>query len=524
LEIFHASQWGTVCDDYIYQDNYADGDKIATVACYQLGYERVTRRYTAAGGSGTIWLRNLICTGSEARIIDCDISPTITNSGWGPGGCGHHEDVGLECEGQLVTPAPTAQPTVYTEWNGELIDIPCCDCDCEHSNLEVQSVSDANSIGTIKIENQMRVAFNIQFVEYCPVGDVCSILHVGDRNLFAPSIFVTGNNSIGASAFTEQVITDWIAEEDNSFRTGSGTNNWYHIYGEFTSEVFVLKINNVEIVRLDNRYENTNFKQPPMSKTVYNIFLGSPYRNSIGARVKNLCVSHLLENSTPNPAKSPSKRPSPTKRPSDKPTASPTGFPTFVMENSICECDYYSSRMLLAPEAGVCSSAISSILMGAVNFIEFDCRIEDNCANMAASTRCSLLQMDSAAGTTIIEVFVTKTQQGKVRFGATVYDEWAVGPNGKQWINIGINNNFDFSTTVDYWHHISLKIDGNSNTIIFKIDGLLVAQETCPATFADNYEGTICYLKYSATIRRACVNSDADQAVGIQFSLPMNNI
>ena len=42
-------------------------------------------------GTGQIWLDDLICTGTEARLVDCGHRP------FGVHNCGHNEDVGTRC-------------------------------------------------------------------------------------------------------------------------------------------------------------------------------------------------------------------------------------------------------------------------------------------------------------------------------------------------------------------------------------------------------------------------------------------
>ncbi|XP_070562183.1 neurotrypsin-like [Ptychodera flava] len=71
VEIFHANQWGTVCDD-----DFEDID--ATVVCRELGYSGGTRYEAAHFGEGTgeIWLDDVACTGDESRLSDCG------NPGW----------------------------------------------------------------------------------------------------------------------------------------------------------------------------------------------------------------------------------------------------------------------------------------------------------------------------------------------------------------------------------------------------------------------------------------------------------
>ena len=43
-------------------------------------------------GTGAIWLDNVVCTGNEARLYDCQ------NTGIGVHNCSHFEDVGIRCQ------------------------------------------------------------------------------------------------------------------------------------------------------------------------------------------------------------------------------------------------------------------------------------------------------------------------------------------------------------------------------------------------------------------------------------------
>ena len=86
LEVFHAGEWGTVCDDGF------DASSVgATVACQQLGFASGTHMTPEVFGTGQIWMDDVICRGSESRLIDCPFS------GFGVHNCVHSEDVGLIC-------------------------------------------------------------------------------------------------------------------------------------------------------------------------------------------------------------------------------------------------------------------------------------------------------------------------------------------------------------------------------------------------------------------------------------------
>ena len=42
-------------------------------------------------GTGTIWLDEVACTGTEAHIADCG------HQGWGVHDCSHSQDAGVQC-------------------------------------------------------------------------------------------------------------------------------------------------------------------------------------------------------------------------------------------------------------------------------------------------------------------------------------------------------------------------------------------------------------------------------------------
>ena len=88
VEIYHAGQWGTVCDDYWTGDD-------AEVVCRQLGYTGLATGYTRAHfgeGEDPIWMDNTHCEGGEARLADCAFA------GWGVQNCRHSEDAGVGCD------------------------------------------------------------------------------------------------------------------------------------------------------------------------------------------------------------------------------------------------------------------------------------------------------------------------------------------------------------------------------------------------------------------------------------------
>jgi hypothetical protein len=89
VEVFYNDKWGTVCDD---RWDMAD----ARVVCRQLGFKYTIK--AVQGGSdhvpdstGTIWLDEVNCTGSELSLSSC------SHNGWGDEDCWHTEDAGVIC-------------------------------------------------------------------------------------------------------------------------------------------------------------------------------------------------------------------------------------------------------------------------------------------------------------------------------------------------------------------------------------------------------------------------------------------
>ncbi|XP_036369990.1 deleted in malignant brain tumors 1 protein-like [Octopus sinensis] len=114
VELRINNVWGTVCDD-----EWDDRD--AAVICRMMGYNVgvATINGNFGPGTGTIWLDDVNCMGSESTIEDCRY-PQI-----GQHNCDHFEDAGVICSAPLYnttwSPAPTPTTTSHPEGNIRLV-------------------------------------------------------------------------------------------------------------------------------------------------------------------------------------------------------------------------------------------------------------------------------------------------------------------------------------------------------------------------------------------------------------------
>ena len=97
LEVYLDGRWGDVCDDGF-------GAEEGAVACRQLGYSGFAKRMVAPEyGSAIFLMDDVVCTGSENRLIDCRYASEAN--------CHWYEAVGLSCL-TGVNRLPSGEPTI----------------------------------------------------------------------------------------------------------------------------------------------------------------------------------------------------------------------------------------------------------------------------------------------------------------------------------------------------------------------------------------------------------------------------
>ncbi|XP_076827641.1 uncharacterized protein LOC143474168 isoform X2 [Brachyhypopomus gauderio] len=111
VEVWHAGQWGSVCDD--------DWDwRGGNVVCMQLRCGTAVKVMSGAvgfgPGRGPIHISSLNCTGTESNLWQCSTQTTNRTDL-----CGHKEDAGVVCSGNVT--GTTMKPTELnnTNWTTE---------------------------------------------------------------------------------------------------------------------------------------------------------------------------------------------------------------------------------------------------------------------------------------------------------------------------------------------------------------------------------------------------------------------
>ena len=255
VEVYYDGEWGTVCDDHF---TLVD----AGVVCWQLGYGSALQAqggpYSGlpvspfGEGSGRIWLDNVNCDGTEARLIDC---PRVGNILIGANNCNHREDAGVECETStptapgilkstadltvaegeegtytvVLTSAPTGEVTVTSLYNRTGIKVTPStltftpDNWSEPQTVTVRALEDGNAASeTVTIRYVSGGAYDYS-------GDGV-VVRVDDDEAFpgsvsAPSVVASGPTTLDVSWLTPTDNETPVTDYDVHYRQ-SGASSW----------------------------------------------------------------------------------------------------------------------------------------------------------------------------------------------------------------------------------------------------------------------------------------------------------
>ena len=214
IEIYHNSTWGTVCDD-------AWRTNDAKVVCRQLGHSGGTAYSQAhfGQGSGTIWMDNVNCSGSESKLKDCNFN------GWGTHNCSHSEDAGVSCEETTTT--VTNQDPVFTDGTSATRSVAENTSSGTAIGSAVSATDEDNDTLTYSLGGTDASSFSIN----PGTGQLstAAALDYETKNSYSVTVTVTdgngGNDSISVTINVTDVVNENSAVADGDLRLVGGTDD-----------------------------------------------------------------------------------------------------------------------------------------------------------------------------------------------------------------------------------------------------------------------------------------------------------
>ena len=159
VEVFHNGEWGSVCDD-----SWDVHD--AEVFCRTLGLSEGTGfRFASCGSaSGSIWLNNLGCKGTENSLFECP------HGGIEQHNCTHQEDASVQCRIPKFSLEQPGCPDFTGNINNTLPVVTCQDTNGMR-NLTLLEIPDSiEASTTVRRTNFLNIPQTTVFGRFDPVA------------------------------------------------------------------------------------------------------------------------------------------------------------------------------------------------------------------------------------------------------------------------------------------------------------------------------------------------------------------
>lgn len=159
VEVYNQGSWGTVCDDNWGRSN-------SEVLCRELNCGPFKNGAFFGEGKGQIWLDDVICTGSESSILNCQ------HRTFGVNNCQHTEDAGVVCSDtvRLINGTDRCSGTLEVFHNGEWDVV----CNKNWDLSKAKTVCESLNCGALQ-NTQSTSGVYKGYTSTCP-GNVTSIL------------------------------------------------------------------------------------------------------------------------------------------------------------------------------------------------------------------------------------------------------------------------------------------------------------------------------------------------------------
>jgi len=178
--------WGIVC-------NRGWGDTDAVVVCRNAGYQggREENRERFEQGDGPIWLDDIICTGEEHQIAECD------HAGWGVHDCTQADYASVHCTGggnRNNDDNEDAPEPVVVETADEPAEVPVTDLALDADNAETEAEEAIEATGEVSTDEAPANSDTVEAVEEDGTTDDIVAISTDNVVLTADTVAISSGN------------------------------------------------------------------------------------------------------------------------------------------------------------------------------------------------------------------------------------------------------------------------------------------------------------------------------------------